>query len=1042
MIALIRFCLHRPVTTLMVHLSLITLGLIALTRLPLNSMPESERPVISVRVDYPNASPQQVEREITKPIEEVLATMSGISSIDSESEFGESSVRLRFDWGANLAQIKVEVRERLARIKSELPIDDIDRIRISGAWNSGDEIIKGRISSRGIDLSENYELLVNRVRRPLERIEGVSQVVLEGVVQREIQVDFRRAVLEQYNLSLGDVVRRLREHNTNVTVGDTIDDGQVRSLRVVGGFESVDDVKAFLVDERGLRLDQIAKVELKEGELRFGRHLNGSFAVSIEVFKESTANTVETCERVKRAIQNMEQDPLLSGIELLVWEDQGAEILNSLEGLRNTGFVGSLLALGILFIFLRRFSATLLVGLAIPLSVLTALAWLYLLGRELNIITIVALMLGVGMLADTAVVVVEAIVRLSRQGLSAREAAEEGACEVASPIFAATLTSVIVFIPVAFGPQSQMTDYLKELGAVISLTLGSSLFVSLTLIPMVSARIYSSQERADTGWFMRVRSLYERVLRAVIHEPIGRLAAFLIIPLSLLSLAIPLSRGFQFDLDDTTEITKNVSVFYRTEGSVDFRTMEEYVDRVEQELFPSLEKLGISDVYSWYKDNFAWTALYPERPLAPDELALVTQRVDDLLPKIPGVDVRTGSWGMFWGRRNRSAGMRTVRVNGESVDQIQQIIEDLRVTFLATPGVRNAEVRHRDSIDEIRVSPDSEVLDYLGVSSTDFSDRVSAHLTGGRVREVRTYEGDTQINLRLEEEDRDSIDELTQLKVASEGGGELRLEEISAIEIAQGAGELRRENRQSTGTLSVQFENEALARANSNLAGVLEHDEWQRGYDYELGSGWRQRQQNTAQFTETLLLAIFLVFIVMACQFESLFQPVVLLFTVLLAIPGVIWFLYWGGEKLDQPAAIGVVFLPGIVVYNRVVMIDHMNRYRRRGLGAAEAVIQGGLERLRPILITALTTVIGLIPLGYSSEIARGLAALGLEVGAPLGAQAAGMYYFTLAHSIIGGLTASTVLTLILLPLLAFWIFKLSDWLGSLWRGPADLPKV
>ncbi|MEM7262900.1 MAG: efflux RND transporter permease subunit [Planctomycetota bacterium] len=713
----------------------------------------------------------------------------------------------------------------------------------------------------------------------------------------------------------------------------------------------------------------------------------------------------------------------------MIWDDQGRDIIESLNGLRNTGILGSILALAILWLFLRRWSATVLVGMAIPISVLSALAWLYLLDRELNIVTIVALMLGVGMLVDTAVVVVESIVRLAGRGLDPKEAAARGTMEVATPIFAATLTSIIVFIPVALTGHSQITDYLKELGLVITLTLGSSLFVSLTLIPMVSARIYQRGERSAGRFFPKVLAFYERWLTRSLAHP-GK--TLVIAAAILASVVLPFRWGFEVDLEDKSEINKNASVFYTPQSSFDWRQMERYVDSVEEALFAHQEEIGFSDVYSWYKDNFAWTAVYPGHPMTEQELAEFTAKIDRILPTLPGMQVRTGDWGMFWGRgrQSRSAGGQTVRVFGESIDRIQSIIAELQEAFVGVDGVVGTEVRHRDSIDEVTVTPTDDQLAHHGLSSERFSRQVSAFFGGRNLREIRTAEGELGFRVRMDEEERDSIHELSELEIVTDAGARLPLRELSTIGVAPGPGELRRENRQSTGTLSVQIDPSQLAQGKQIVETVLAGYQWPRGYAYEIGGGWRQRQQNESQMTETLALAIFLVFLVMACLFESLFQPLILMTTVVLALPGVIWFLYLGGDELDQPASIGLVLLAGIVVNNGIVFLDHINRYRANGHGLRESIVLGGSERLRPILITALTTIIGLLPMAYSGEISKALSALGVAQESHVGAQAAGTYYFTLARTIVGGLTVSTLLTLFVLPVLYGALERATRW----WR--------
>ncbi len=994
----VAFCQERPITTLMIHLSILLGGLLAVGKLPLNSMPNRERPRVRVTVPMPNADPRQVEIEVTQPLEEALATLRGVREINSESEQGEGQVSLGFDYGTDLDMVKLEIRERIARVRSELPVDDIDRVRIrSGGWQNGDAVIRGRISAAGIDLSQNYELLVNRIRRPLERIDGVGQVEMDGVTPLEIHVVFQQSDLDRHNLRLDTIARRLGDANIEASIGEIRDRDAVRKLRLVNTLSGVEDIRAFPVNSGGLRLEQVAEVQVVEGELRWGRHLNGSYAVSIEVYKESDANTVEVAQRVRDTVKRLGEDPQLAGIQLLVWEDQGAQILDSLRGLRNAGLLGSSLAVLILFLFLRRWSATLLVGMSIPISVLSALCWLFLLDRELNVLTIVALMLGVGMLVDTAVVVVESIVRRSGMGDSPSEGAIRGTMEVATPIFASTLTSMIVFVPLLLSQRSQLVDYIRELGLVITLTLASSLFVSLTLIPMVSARIYRGGDPGMASWFAGVRRGYGKLLEAALARRGLTLAVTMAV---LLSVVIPIEDGFRLDLGDTSEIERNASVFYRTDEGLDYRAMEKLVTRVESKLAEHQEELGYSDIYSWYRDGFAWTAVYPPAGEATEEsIEHLRSQLDEHLPRIPGVEIRTGDWGMFWGRHgSRSAGNLRVRLFGDSPQLLEGLYEDLEGIIAKVPGVRTVERNAEEGVAEIRLRPDEDVLTRYELSSTALARRVEANFAGTRLRQVRTPQGDMPLRVKLAEEETDSVRELEDLEVALDNGLEVPLEEVGVLEPGSGPKERRRENRRAALNFGVSHAPGARAELQPRIDRVLAEYDWPAGYSYDLGAQWRWRGRNQVQLSEGMLLAVFLVYLVMACLFESLRQPLALLMTVACALPGVVWFLHLHGNRLDQPAGVGLILLAGIVVNNGIVMIDHVNRYRRDGRPLFEALRLGGEERLRPILITALTTLIGLFPMAYG------------------GAQAAGMHYFTLARTIIGGLSVSTLLTLIVLP--------------------------
>ncbi|MEM7166457.1 MAG: efflux RND transporter permease subunit [Planctomycetota bacterium] len=992
----VALCLSRPIATLTVHIILLAMGLLALDRLPLNSTPESERPRIRVSIPYPNATPEQVELEVTRKVEEALSTLRGVLNLSSEAESGEGSVRAEFAWGTDIDQVKLEVRERLARMKHELPTEDLERIRIRGAWGDGDAVIRGRISAKGIDLSQNYELLVNRLQRPLERIDGVAQVEMDGVTPLEIQVSFRQDDLDRHGVEVQALVQRIQDNNVDKTIGEVIVDRKLRRVRLVNAFRGLEDVKAFPVLETGLRLEQVADVTMQEGEIRFGRHLNRRFAVSIEVFKESTANTVEVCRRVLDRVEQMKTDPQLSGVDLLVWEDQGDMIVDALAGLKNAGLIGSSFALLILFFFLRRFTATGLVGMAIPISVLATLAFLYLLGRELNILTLVALMLGVGMLVDTAVVVVESIVRLNSDGHDVRDSSVRGTMEVATPILAATITSIIVFIPVAFGQPSGMTDYIKELGLVISLTLSCSLFVSLTLIPMASARIYRPGEVDPGRWFRPWQDRYERFLGKVLGN---RALTLGVIAIVLISAVVPWL-AVEHEFDDVDERTQNVGVFYTPDTSLDFVAMEQYVNEVEAALFEHKDEVGFSDVYSWYKDSFAWTAVYPvDRNAGDDEMAALRMRVEKVLPTLPGMKIRTGDWGMFWGGGSRrSSGTMQVRFFGDSSVTLQALLTDLEASLLSVPGVTSVERRMRDSMDEIAVAPEADKLSRLGMSSQQLGSFVQAGYSNRTLREIRQPNGEVRLRVSLQEDERDSLPELRDLPVPVRGASDLPLAELSKINERRAPGELRRHNRQSALSLSVMYDPADEDRTKSAVKSTLAAYDWPKGYAWDLGRDWRRQRSNQETFWGGVLLAVFLVYVVMACLFESLLQPLILLLTVPLALPGVYWFLFATGSKFDLPAAIGLILLVGIVVNNGIVMIDHMNRYRESAGSIREAVLRGGRERLRPVLITALTTIIGLLPLAFGA------------------AKAANIHYHTLARTIIGGLALSTILTLVVVP--------------------------
>ena len=996
----VRLCLSRPITTLTVHLLLLLAGILSIQYLPLSALPNFSQNRINVTVPYPNASPTQVENEVVRPLEEALATLHGLEGIESESSDGRGRVTLRFGHGSDTDAIKVEVRERLARAINDLPVEDIERIRVrDGGWGPGvDTIIEARISSKGIDLSENYDLLVNRIQRPLERIDGVGQVELDGIKPLEVRIQFRKGDLERHGLTLGGIAAVINGSNIDATIGRIWKEGKTRRLRMINAIDDYDDLFDLPINDRGLRLGQVATIERIEGEMRWGRHLNHSRAISLEIAQQSGANTVNTCRRVREVVKTIQEDPQLAGITLLVWQDQGKMIENSIRQLRDAGFIGGGLALVVLLIFLRRFSATFLVGMAIPISVLSAMAALYLFEMELNTITILALMLGVGMLVDTAVVVVESIVRRATMGEAPTEAATRGTMEVATPVFAATLTTMVVFLPVMIAGDSQFSEHLGNVGLVISLTIGASLFVSLTLVPMVSARIFGSKAVKKAAWFESFKGLYLRFLGGAVRH------RFLTIAIALaatLSVIIPFQNGFRLNMSDMDWKASFANIAYNPVEGLDYREMEKVVTQVELLLESRRDVIGEGDIYSWFADGTALTRIYPPQEMATEEyLADLKARISPILPKIPGFNIKTSDgWG--WGGRGggrSSAGSINVRLKGVSGSLLDELAPQVAAYLANVEGVADSEIRGRNQVDELRLEPDEDLLSRLQVSGDQVARSVSMSFAGSRLSSLRTRSSDMEISLGLLEEETDTVAELKGMRFPVTADLELPVEDLGDLVQAEAPDERKRWDRLAYANVSVEMGRGDQQQIQARIEQALESYTWPVGYTWDLGEQWSGRWRNRESFGEGMYLSVFLVYMVLACLFESLRTPLVLMVSVFLAIPGVIWTLYLQGDNLDTPAAVGTILLSGIVVNNGIVLIDQILRRMAEGQSRIDAIIDGAGDRLRPILITALTTILGLIPMAYTTQITTGPS------------------FTTLGKTIIGGLGASTLLTLIVLP--------------------------
>jgi len=506
--------IKRHVTTLMIIVSLVVLGGIALFKLPLAFMPEIEEPQIFVRIPYPNASPEQVERTIVRPVEETLGSLRGVKHMFSICNQDGGMVRLQFDWSYDMKLARVEVWEKLDRIKNDLP-EDIGDITVGSNWDSREAdmpIIEGRLSSNK-DLSESYDLLERKIVKPLERIPGVAQVRLDGVNPKEVRINLKVAKLEAHRIDIREIAQTLRNSNFDQSLGKIIDGENKYSLRTVGAFADIEEIKNLPVRSDGLKLEDIADVVYKEPPLEYGRHLDGNFAIGITINQESTANTVRICDEIQNRIKAMDSDPDLEGINFLVWFSQGSEIRKTLKDLIFTGVIGAILASLILYGFLRRFSSTIISVLCIPFSLIVTCGFVWARGHSLNTLTLLGLIVGIGMLVDNAVVVIENIFRYRELGRDRSEASRLGAKEVSTAVTAATLTSVIVFLPLIFNKPTEMNIYLKELAVTVCLTLLASLFISQTLIPMATSWFIKSKPHTRGRIMDFIERRYLKILK-------------------------------------------------------------------------------------------------------------------------------------------------------------------------------------------------------------------------------------------------------------------------------------------------------------------------------------------------------------------------------------------------------------------------------------------------------------------------------------------------------------------------------------------------
>ncbi|MFN2441539.1 MAG: efflux RND transporter permease subunit [Thermoanaerobaculia bacterium] len=1007
---------RRPVTTIMVLLSVMVVGAIAISRMPLAFLPEVDAPFIGIRIMYPNSNPSQIEREIVKPVEELLATLPSVKKLRSTATADTAEFQMEFDWGLDLDIVRMLVSEKMDQIRPSLP-SGIGEIFIY-SFNTNDiPVIEARIAAEGVDLSQNYDLIEARVLNRLRRVPGVARVDLNGVAPPEIYIDLLLDRVKAHNVDLGALIGRLQGASSNMVLGQVDEDGMRYSVRAVGAFDSVESIRDMVIDQRGLRISDIAEVSYVEPPLEFGRHLDGQYAVALLVFKESTANTVDVVRAAMKVInEEIASDPLLKGIKLFTWDDQADQIVGGLEGLLQSGLIGGLLAIAVLYFFLRRLTSTLIVSLSIPFSIIAACGVMYFAGRSLNILSMMGLMLGVGMLVDNAIVVLESIDRRQREEPDVRKAAMDGAGSVAVAVIASTVTSLIVFLPLIVGGKSELTVWLGEVGIAISLALVCSLFASLTMIPLMSAHFLKQRQAKPNRLITALEDRYVTVLRWILHHRIWTFVGIIVLlALTVAPFALKFVEAGMF----TATVNKRVRLAYDFKDFAYKSDAEKAVNTIEAFLTENREDLLVGGIYSFYTENEAstWITL-ARKGMSDDQVKELRGRIREKLPEIPGVRVFFNEDPEEGGSSRRFA----VKFFGQDSGVLQGLAEEAERRLETLEGIEDLNTGLNRGRNEIQVVIDRAKAAQLGFTAQDLSDIFRFSLGGVRLNRFNSGNKEVETWLALRPQDRENLEDLRNLEVRTRDGRAVLLGDVASFEVIRKANAIRREHRKVRVAVTGSYEGEKWDERRKEIEGMMNAFDLPAGYSWSWDDRILEQDSQGKEMGVNYLLALLLVYIVMASLFESLSQPFSILFSIPFAIPGAIWMLAITGTPFNLMAQIGLLILMGIVVNNGIVLLDHTNQLRKQGLPREEAVFQAGRERLRAILMTAATTITGLIPLAIG------------------GSSMGGLFYFPLARTVMGGLISSTFLTLIILPYIDMGVEGAASWFQRVWRRSSGRP--
>lgn len=984
--------LRRPVTTVMLFVSMFVIGLIAAVRLPLEALPSLSFPAVFVQLPYPGSTPEEVERMVLRPAEEALATMSGLERMQGGANADGAFVGVFYsDWDTDVQIAASEARERLDAIRDELP-DDLQRYFVGNFSTDDQAILQVRLAGE-TDLTGGYEMIEREFQRPLERVPGVAKVDIVGAPPNEIEVAIDPERLGAHGISLNELNARLRTVNFSLSAGQ-IEAGQQR-LRVqpVGEMANLDQLRDLVINHSGLRLRDIADVRLKPQRMNYGRRLDGQPAVGLEIFKERNANLVEVSTAALAEIEQIRQRPDLSHIQVKVIENLGEDVTSSLLELAEAGGVGLVLSIAVLFFFLRHWPSTLMVTLAIPICFVMTLGFMYFAGVTLNVLSLMGLLLAVGMLVDNAVVVVESIYQ-ERERLPGQpmRASIVGTRNVAIALSAGTLCHCIVFVPNLFGETNDISIFMTQIAITISVSLLASWLVAVSLIPMLSARMKTPPAvRNEKGVIQRLQARYARFLRWTLeHRGWSVLGILMIIAVSI----VPMTQT-KFDMFGGGEDSTEANVFYQWNGSYTKEQISEEVHRVETFLDDNRDRFRIQQIYSWYsEEGWAGTEVtFADDVEKPSELV---EAIGKELPKSARAKIGIGERG-----GDDDGGKVQVQLVGDSTQELAALAKDIVPILAANPELRDVRVDAGDQNSELTVRVDRDRAAAFGFSAQEVSQFVSLALRGAQLRDFRQGDREVPVWVRFEDAEHFGVEDIAGLTVRAADGRTVPLMAMVDVAVQPAATEISRTNRQTTLTIQAGLAGETtVPEAREVMERVMGNVSFPAGYSYSFdGSAFQRDEDAGAQMVFNLVIALVMIYVVMAAVFESLIFPSAIMSCVLFSIFGVFWLFWLTGTTFSVMAFIGILVLMGVVVNNGIVMIEHINNLRRKGLARTDALVEGSRERLRPIMMTMGTAILAMVPIGLSDTQVLG-----------------GITYFPMARAVAGGLAFSTVVSLLFLP--------------------------
>jgi len=1013
------FSVHRRVSTTMIVMILVVVGLIAFSRLGLDFVPDIEYPTVTIVTNYQGASSEDIEKSITRLVEQVVSSVNKVRKVTSTSTEGVSLVMTEFVWGTNLDFAAQDIRDQIKMYSAYLPKDAEDPMVLKFNLAQMPIIMYGVTGP--MPSASLKKILEDEVAPRLERVDGVAAARVFGADTREIQVEIDKNALDARKVSLDKVLMALAAENINMPAGYLNERHSEYLLRTIGEYGTLDDIRNTIVGAAPtgevIYVKDIARVTDGLKDSRSIGRIQGRKGGFLMISKRSGANTAITGAAVKKELAAIQKN-LPAGVEFTESFDQSMMIQRVTRYTVDDAIFGGILAIALILLFLRNWRPTLIIGLAIPLSIITTFIAFYLAGYTLNLLTLGGLALGIGRMVDDSIVVIENTFRHIELGETRKEAAVRGASEVGMAVTASTLTTIVVFFPmvVASGITAKLT---RGLAVAIVFSLVSSLFVSLTIVPMLSSLLLrakgegkASIRLSQESRFDKARKVYRRLLEKALRRRgwiLGGAAllfalSFVIVPflgteflgsfdVDMIFLKVKMPVGTS--LEETNRVLTLVEEIVRKNPAVKAVTAQAGQESLSVGGSMAMQG-GMTTTGS--HEGLLWIGLvHKTERQASDQQVLEQIRAG--LPvlqnvKFEAIDIT----GFVLGGQQIPV---SIKIFGQDLAVLKDLGDKTVARIRDVPGLRDLTHTLAKGKPEFRVRIDRKKAGQAGLSVYQVANMVQTATQGKVVSRFREGGEEHDLRVLFREQFRNDMEMIRSIPILNPLGKTVYLGQVADIKPAEGPIEISRENQTRIVTVTANISGRDLGSVVGDIKPRLAalEKELPSGYFYEFGGGYQQMTDAFAVLAGVFALAVLLIYMVMASQFESFLHPFVIMFTIPLGLIGVVLILFLTSQPVNLMAGIGFILLAGIAVANGIVMVDYMNQLRRRGVERREAIVQGAVTRLRPVLLTALATILGMIPMAISHS-------MGSEMRSPM------------AITVIGGLTATTFLTLFVIPII------------------------